>query len=109
MPEIIIEAENGRLILDGHGIRSEGLKENCPKCGQPECYEHTFKHPYEDRPDEDHETLEETADRRAVNSAIDGVESLVLAMVEGGAVSPHDHRLRKAVEVALDAIGNNLG
>lgn len=109
MPEIIIEAGNGRLILDGHGIRSEGLKEDCPKCGQPDCYEHTFKHPHEDRPDEQYETLEEAADRRAANSAIDGVESLVLSMVEAGVVSHHDWRLQKAIEVTLDAIANNLG
>lgn len=105
MPEIIMPVSAGRIILDGHGVRSEDLKEACPYCGQVDCYADC------DGAQGDIDGLEseeQMNERRAANSAIDGVESLVLALVEGKVCDPLSAKFKEAIATALDAIGNNM-
>jgi len=99
--------EGARISVSKEGLlTSEGLKEECPYCGQTECYDHTFKHPHEDRPHEDYETLEEAAERQVTNARVDGMESLVLALAKEG-YDITDERFKNAVITACDAIANN--
>ena len=97
MGDTVMELTNGGAILMSEfGIRSAGLKETCPLCESEDC--ENFHH----------ETTEERYERKLGNAAIDGVESLLLALAGEQVISLEDTRVRRAVEAALDAIGNNL-
>ena len=93
----------GALILDGDSIRSEGLKESCPACGEDDCYEHSG---HVDSSGVG-ESFEQMVERRVSNAMIDGVESLVLSLVSSKLIDLNDKRIVQAIEVSLDAIGNN--
>lgn len=105
MSEIIMPVSAGRIIISGNSVRSEDLKEGCPCCGRPDCYANPDCEGAENGDFEDQEQMNE---RKAANSAIDGVESLVLALVVEKVCDPLSESFKKAITTSLDAIGNNF-
>ena len=53
------------------------------------------------------ESEEQMVERRVSNAAIEGVESLALSLLQAGVVEFGSPEFAVALEVALDAIGNN--
>jgi hypothetical protein len=113
--EIVISLGEGKSIRfpkEG-GVTSVGLKEDCPQCGQPDCYKH---YNYAATPSSKTEDEQEMIQRRACNAAIDAVESLLLSLANAGLIklantstSPvYDTRLKDAVQETLDAIANHV-
>jgi len=106
--EIVLELGEGQSIRfpkEG-GVTSVGLKENCPYCGQPDCYADC------DGSAGDIDGLESEEQmyaRKVVNTAIDAVESLLLSFANAGLIRLTDTRLKDAVQTTLDAIANNCG
>lgn len=54
------------------------------------------------------ESEEQMNERKAANSAIDGIESLVLALITKKVCDPLSESFKKAITTSLDAIGNNF-
>jgi len=91
----------------GGSICSNGIKEVCPFCGRQDCYaacDDILELPTTDR---DEACLSADA-RIPFNSAIDGMESLILAAACEG-VDIGSAAFLKAIETTLDSIGNNFG
>lgn len=107
--EIVLDFGDRRSIRFSKegGITSVGLKEPCPVCGQCDCYDHAG---HKSHPNAGCETVEECQARQVSNAAIDGVESLLLSFTKAGIINlVRDNKaIVEAVEVTLDAIGNNL-
>lgn len=93
-----------RICVSKEGLlTSEGLKEECPYCGQADCYAHC------DGSAGDFDGLEseeQMNERRVANARVDGMESLILALAKKG-YNITDERFRDAVITACDAIANN--
>lgn len=111
---IVIRVSGGHIGYSDGVLYSEGLKESCPYCSSETCYADCDG----SQGDVDGlESEEQMVERRVSNAAIDGVESLVLAMLSSGVIGPVwsdvdgesalDSRVVQAIEVALDAVGNN--
>jgi hypothetical protein len=84
-------------------LTSEGLKEECPYCGQVDCYADCDG----SAGDIDGlESEEQMIERRVANARADGLEALVLALVCKG-YDPTDEKFKGAVTTACDAIANN--
>jgi hypothetical protein len=113
--EIVLELGEGKSIRFSKegGVTSVGLKEDCPQCGQPDCYRHyNFAATPSSETEDEHEMIQ----RRAYNAAVDAVESLLLSLANAGLIklvntstSPEYGRLKDAVQTTLDAIANNIG
>ena len=101
--------DSTRISISKDGLlTSQGLKEECPHCGQVDCYEHVAD---QSDPDtqwihEDMESPEENQERQVANARVDGMESLILALVNEG-YNPTDEKFRNAVIIACDAIANH--
>jgi hypothetical protein len=113
--EVVIDLGSGKSIRfpkEG-GVTSVGLKEDCPVCGQPDCYEH---YGHKATPTSGSEEEWEMLQRKVVNTSIDTIESLLLSLANAGLIklsntstSPcYDARLKEAVQTTLDAITNNV-
>lgn len=103
--DFIIEInENSRIAVSKEGIlTSKGLKEECPYCGQTDCYANCDG----SQGDIDNlESEEEMIERRIANARVDGMESLILALALKGYNMTHE-RFKEAVITACDAIANN--
>lgn len=101
---IVVEAD------DSDGSITSGLKALCPYCHTVDCdWDCDLSQvAYSDADSIDREELErEHSLRLQYNAAIDGIESLILALVCAG-VSVDD-KFREGVQSALDAVGNNFG
>lgn len=84
-------------------LTSRGLKEECPYCGQVDCYADCDG----SAGDIDGlESEEQMIELRVSNARIEGMESLVLALVCEG-FDPTDEKFKNAVITACDAIANN--
>lgn len=95
-----------RLPKEG-GVTSVGLKEGCPVCGQPDCYDH---YGHKATPVSGCEDEQEMLQRKLVNTAIDTVESLLLSLVKAGMLNVYinSDKIADAVQTTLDAIANNV-
>jgi len=88
---------------DGTGTIDGTLKEKCPHCGQPDCYcQCEF---FKDR-NSDWEDLDTTV-RREYNNAMNGIESLLLALALEG-IDVSSLAFVDALEVAQESVANNL-
>jgi hypothetical protein len=108
--EVVLELGEGKSIRfpkEG-GVTSVGLKEGCPECGQPDCYEH---YNYKTSPSGPCEDVQEMIQRKVVNTAIDAVESLLLSLIKAGMLNVfiNSDKIADAVQTTLDAIVNNVG
>lgn len=92
------------IIINKGVITTAGVREVCPYCLQENCYGGC-----DDSMKDDLETEEERNQRLICNAAIDGVESLILALVSLDVVDPKNEKFKEAIQTALDAIANNLG
>ena len=92
----VMNAARKDLTGDGGGdIRSSLPRETCDRCGARECVC--------DR----RELPQDEADRGAYNAAIDGIESLLLALaVEGVITGENTDRADNAIRTAMDALAN---
>jgi len=80
-------------------VRSYGLKEKCPCCGDENCYAECEAHSFEV------ETSNELHAREVTNSQVDAVEWLVLALCKAGYKITED-RFVEAVTTVIDTITN---
>jgi len=101
-PFIIVISDNSGFVFEDSIVRSYGIAENCPYCGQRDCYNNCDESQYNN----ELETESEVESRRDYNKAIDGVESLLLAMTEED-IDIRTEAVKKAIVTALDAIANN--
>jgi len=104
--KITITTEFDDLIIavsKGHGVMTGTLKEICPYCGQPDCYFDCDESQYND----DLETGDETDSRRDYNNAMNGIESLLLALACEG-VDVSSQAFRNALQTATESCANNL-
>ncbi len=85
---------------NGSGDIISNLKDRCPYCGEVDCYISCSIH------NEEFEDEDEMLSRRDYNSAIDGIESLVLAQAVAG-IDVEDEKYLTALHTAIDACGNN--
>ena len=79
--------------VQGGGSLVSGLKDPCTVCGNIDCYEC----PEYDKDDKD--------SRRFYNNAMDGVESLLLALACDG-VNIGTKQFKNAIQTSVEAIGN---
>jgi len=79
----------------GNGQIESLLKETCPICGKIDCYINCGREP------------RDVTGRLQYNAAIDGIESLLLAMACIG-VDLNDLKIIEAIETAVDACSNNF-
>lgn len=91
----------------GGSICSNGIKEVCPFCGRQDCYAACDDIQELPTTDRDEACLDADA-RIPFNSAIDGMESLILAAACEG-VDIGSSAFLKAIETTIEAIGNNFG
>jgi len=94
---IVVNASAG-----GVAIESSNLRERCPYCGSAYCYFSCDQSQHDDK----QENEAEVKQRQLYNAAIDGLESLIIALVGVGVAS--EDKLRLAITEALDAIGNRF-
>lgn len=103
--DFVISINNdAKICVSKEGLlTSNGLKEECPYCGQTDCYADCDG----SQGDIDGlESEEQMIERRVANARIDGMESLILALaLEGFDIT--DERFRSAVITACGAITNN--
>lgn len=96
-------------VVDGSGRLTSELKASCPYCHTVDCDWDCdlSQEAFSDAKDslEREELNEDHCRRLQWNAAIDGVESLILALVCAGV--PVDDKFKVAVQTALDAIANN--
>lgn len=104
---------NGEQVIvvetDGKGgghMTAIGLREACRYCGKVEC-ERTCDGQALPA-NEFREDIAKEEARLMSNAALHGVESLILALACAG-FKIEGKRFKKAVETALDAIGNHYG
>ncbi len=92
--ELARDLRSGKII-------SYGIKEECPCCSLPDCYFNCDESQAADSP----ESEQEAHDRCLNTAAIDGMESLILALACAGqdVKSP---QFIEAIQTTLDAIGN---
>lgn len=98
---------NISIVTDGNGggdLKSNGLREACPDCGSDCCYR-TCPAQAEWQ-DSGREEIKET--RLLFNAAVDGMESLLLALACEG-VQVDGKQFKKAITTALDKIANEYG
>jgi hypothetical protein len=95
------EGTHGKTCHTAGTIQSD-LKEPCTHCGQPDCNDDCDGSQGAD--EENHRD----AGRAQFNAAIDGIESLVLALAVAG-VNVEAPEVLQAIESAVDAIGNQFG
>lgn len=98
-----LKVRQGQSVF--RGTITSALHDPCKYCDQATCYHSCDESTYSE--DENSETEEEVADRRAFNGAVDGVESLILSLACNG-VDVESDTFQDAVNGCLDAIGNNM-
>jgi hypothetical protein len=106
MKQIIIETQDGVILIDTDGrgntdLKSSNVKKACPYCNQIECYANCDQSTYDDSLEDE----DEMNSRMNFNQCVDGVESLLLAMVSNGVQI--DSKVELAVNDALEGIENN--
>jgi hypothetical protein len=107
-----IEITLGEVDSERHGTRgatpymggtiTSELREPCTHCGQPGCDSDCDG---SQGADDEHEWDE---GRAQFNAAIDGIESMILALAVAG-VDVETPAVVEAIESAIDAIGNKFG
>ena len=98
--QIVISKEDSTNVVT---ITSEGLKEVCPYCSQPDCYGDCDG----SAGDIDYlESEEQMNERHIANARVDGMESLILALVSEG-YEPLDVKFQNAILTTCDALANN--
>ena len=109
MSEIILRLDHERYISfpkEG-SVYSESIKEDCPYCADPDCYANCDG----SAGDVDGlESEEQMYDRKVINTAIDTVESLLLALSEAGVINlvKDNEKIVEAVQITLDALVNHV-
>lgn len=118
---MLIKTPYGELDINEGSINSGLPRETCPSCGQPDCcYQCDMSVADLQDPKSKLEGCEEieVAGRLQFNGAMDGIESLLLALVPKIQErwtrwpEPDETELAalvgEAVQTAVDACGNNL-
>ncbi len=103
--DFVIPINDGmNIFISKEGaLTSMGLKEECPYCGCKDCYADCDGSAGDIDGLESEEQMNE---RRIANARVDGMESLILALVCAG-YDPTDEKFRNAVITTCDAIANN--
>ena len=91
------------LTGDGGGSIVSGLHEECPYCGIVDYYFNCDQSTYDDTL----ETKEDTEGRRDYNSAIDGIESMILGHAVAG-IDITTPEYKEGIETAVQAVSNNF-
>lgn len=106
----ISEEEWISITIDesGCGNVHSTLKQSCPYCGQWNCYHNCAKSSEAwDNSSEELETEDEYDSRYRYNTAIDAVESLVLAHACAG-INVDSKEYKEGLKSAIEAMANNL-
>lgn len=107
MNNITLKIHDGvEIHLNDGSLTSTGLKDPCPHCHKPDCYQHVADDGIDDCP-QSYEDQAASNDRRIYNAAIDGLESLVLAQHQAG-LDLEAPAYLEALRTAVDAITNHL-
>tara|TARA_Y100000310_G_C20569762_1_gene757392 strand:+ start:286 stop:624 length:339 start_codon:yes stop_codon:yes gene_type:complete len=88
----------------GEAAVDSDLKQACPYCSEVNCYADCDG---SEEPLNRLESQNEMEDRRCFNSAIDGIESFIMAIYARGVVLPDDV-LREALQTVCDALDNQF-
>ena len=100
---------DGKIVLnteEGGGNITSGIeRDRCPDCSHAECND-CWCGSGDEEPEED---AEEAASRLMYNGAIDGIESLLLALACAGCITKsEDPKVNEAIQTALDACGHHF-
>ncbi len=91
------------IAITKHGATVDSdLKDKCPYCGLRDCYFNCDQSTYDD----ELETQEEMIDRKMFNTAIDVVESMVLAHAIAG-IDVEAPSYKDGIEQVIKAFVNN--
>jgi hypothetical protein len=95
------------LFIEDGCVRLESeLKESCPYCNKTDCCFDCDQSQWDDSLEDE----DGTNNRVRWNAAIDGLESLILALASDPDLEfILSNRFNNAVQTALDAIGNEYG
>jgi len=90
-------------LIEGAGSIMSDLKEVCPYCGHPYCYFDCDQSKY----DNGQETEEDACSRRYYNSAMDGIESIILSHAIAG-IDITTPEYKEGIETAVQGCASNM-
>ena len=90
-----VDTPDGRW--DGGNLIHSKLKDECPACKNPNCYAHC---------EESTETDDEWLNRHRWNTAMDALESMILAHAIAG-IDVESPAYIEGIETTCDALSNN--
>jgi hypothetical protein len=96
---------NSICVSKEGAVRSYGLKEKCPYCGDENCYGECDGYHSDDEGGVFKESSVDTHEREVTNTQIDTVEWLVLALCKAGYNITED-KFVEAVSTVIDTITN---
>ena len=101
-----------KIATEGHekypsGSITSDLKESCPYCGQSDCYFSCDMSQGQPEDEPELETEAQVEQRQQFNSAVDGVESLLLSLACAG-LNLDTPKICEAIETTIQSIEHKV-